>query len=83
MKKRNPKTTVFILSTIATLLSGILAIGLIFLFKYIESLREQSLPAFVWGIILILLCFSFAVFYILGYKIYEKRSIHDSSLQTS
>ncbi|MCE7741700.1 MAG: hypothetical protein GOP50_04520 [Candidatus Heimdallarchaeota archaeon] len=59
-------------------MSGALAVGAIFLFRYVESITSV-LPAFVWGIIFIALCFSFAIFYMIGYKVYEKRSIHDSS----
>ncbi|MHA1198573.1 MAG: hypothetical protein ACTSQF_04390 [Candidatus Heimdallarchaeaceae archaeon] len=68
----------FILSTIASLIVGGITIGAIFLFRYVESITSE-IPAFVWGIIFVILCFSFALFYMLGYKIYEKRSIHDTS----
>ncbi|TFG09805.1 hypothetical protein EU534_01755 [Candidatus Heimdallarchaeota archaeon] len=79
MKERNPKTTVFILSTIATILSGALGIGLIYLYKYIES-QTGPISAIAWGILAVILCFLFAVFYMLGYKLYEKRSIHENNL---
>jgi len=76
MKEKNPKTTVFILSTIATLLCGALGIGLIYLYQFIES-QTGPISSAAWGILSVILCFLFAIFYMLGYKFYEKRSIHD------
>ena len=80
MAERNPKTTVFILSTIATIIIAGISIGIIYLFRYVES-TSSPLPNYAWGIISISLCFLFAFFYMVGYKIYEKRAIHEDSLK--
>lgn len=75
---RSPKQTVFLLSSLASIFSGGLAIGIIFLFRYIE-IKTHTFPIEIWGLIFILLCFSFAFFYMFGYKILENKSIQDHS----
>ncbi len=72
LSNKEAKRDVFILSTIATIGTAIIVIAFTFAFLAIER-AYGDWPSFAWGIIAVLFACSFAVFYILGFRILDKR----------
>ncbi len=72
LSKKEAKRDVVILSSIATLGTTIVVVAFTFAFLAIER-AYGDWPNFVWGIISVIFACTFALFYILGFRILDKR----------
>jgi hypothetical protein len=72
LSNKQAKKDVFILSTYATIGTIVVVVAFTFAFLAIEK-AYGDWPNFVWGIISILFACTFALFYILGFRILDKR----------
>ena len=72
LSNKDAKRDVLILSSLATLGTVIVVVAFTFAFLAIERAYGYW-PTFVWGIISVIYACTFAVFYILGFRILDKR----------
>ena len=75
--KEDPKISIWLVSILASFSMLIVSLGIVLLLRFIETKTVAWIPE-IWGIIFLILIFSYALYHYIFLKILSKKAIQTS-----